>query len=606
MKKITLYFACSMSVLSLTSLGDPTLAATTSEPITANFKKVVAAEAMSATSRVTPITEVKSIEASEVIPITSTQIDQAYSVVTPEAQATLTIASEDQFAPGKQLSQSSLEVMPQAPTIPTASLEDQVTSVSQLSDVQPTDWAFEALRSLVERYGIIAGYSDRTFRGNRAMTRYEFAAALNSTLERVNELIKTGLADKVSREDLITLQRLTNEFTTELQTLRGRVDSLEARTAEIEANQFSTTTKLAGQVIFAATGGSFNGASMADVTGRQIANQDPNITSLYRAAVDLNTSFYGTDLLKIRLETGSNGANDNAANFLEPTLGSVLDFSVKPPRSGEFGIGRLSYTFSPFKDFTVSLGPLIAATDYIDNNSYANLSFRDFSTLALVNNYILFPIFGPAAGAAVTWKPGGAFTVRAVYVAADAANPSSNNQTFFGPVTPLTRRLYPGSGGNRGLFGDPYQGTVELQYSPSQAFALRLQYSGGNVLDGRFDVFGANFEMALSPQLAVFGRYGYGSYDNTAFGNITPQYWMGGVAFRDLFRRGALAGIAAGQPFIESAVGSATQTNFEAFYNFPLNNNIQLTPLVQVITNPGNQESNGTIVTGTLRTVFFF
>ena len=58
------------------------------------------------------------------------------------------------------------------------SLEDeaQVTSVSQLSDVQPTDWAFQALQSLVERYGCIVGYPDKTFRGNRALTRYEFAA----------------------------------------------------------------------------------------------------------------------------------------------------------------------------------------------------------------------------------------------------------------------------------------------------------------------------------------------------------------------------------------------------------------------------------------------
>ena len=51
----------------------------------------------------------------------------------------------------------------------------QVTSVSQLSDVKPTDWAFQALQSLVERYGCIAGYPDKTYRGNRAMTRYEFA-----------------------------------------------------------------------------------------------------------------------------------------------------------------------------------------------------------------------------------------------------------------------------------------------------------------------------------------------------------------------------------------------------------------------------------------------
>ena len=37
----------------------------------------------------------------------------------------------------------------------------QVTSVSQLRDVSPTDWAYEALRSLVERYGCIVGYPDK-------------------------------------------------------------------------------------------------------------------------------------------------------------------------------------------------------------------------------------------------------------------------------------------------------------------------------------------------------------------------------------------------------------------------------------------------------------
>ncbi|MDX2239799.1 MAG: S-layer homology domain-containing protein, partial [Leptolyngbyaceae cyanobacterium bins.302] len=47
---------------------------------------------------------------------------------------------------------------------------DQVTSVSQFSDVRPTDWAFQALQSLVERYGCIVGYPDKTYRGNRALS----------------------------------------------------------------------------------------------------------------------------------------------------------------------------------------------------------------------------------------------------------------------------------------------------------------------------------------------------------------------------------------------------------------------------------------------------
>jgi BMFP domain-containing protein YqiC len=98
------------------------------------------------------------------------------------------------------------------------------------------------LQSLVERYSCIAGHPDETYRVNHALTRYEFAAGLNACLDRVNELIATASTDLVSKEDLATLQRLQEEFGTELATLRGRVDSLEAQTAEVEANQFSTTT----------------------------------------------------------------------------------------------------------------------------------------------------------------------------------------------------------------------------------------------------------------------------------------------------------------------------------------------------------------------------
>jgi len=72
----------------------------------------------------------------------------------------------------------------------------------------------QALQSLVERYGVIAGYPDGTS-GKSSDTRYEFAAGLNAALDRVNELI-AGTTDLVRREDLATLQRLQEEFAAEL------------------------------------------------------------------------------------------------------------------------------------------------------------------------------------------------------------------------------------------------------------------------------------------------------------------------------------------------------------------------------------------------------
>jgi porin len=497
----------------------------------------------------------------------------------------------------------------------------QVTSVSQLSDVRPTDWAFQALQSLVERYGCIAGYPDKTYRGNRALTRYEFAAGLNACLDRVNELIAAATADLVKKEDLATLQKLQEQFAAELATLRGRVDSLEARTSTLEKQQFSTTTKLRGQVIASVNAGGFSGDRIIGPTGQTLATRNPNPTMLYRVSIGLDTSFNGTDLLRTQLDAGSgtldrnipDGRLDNAAGVLEPNFGSIPAYSYQPNTiNGTIAIGRLFYQFKPTKDMTVAIGPDIRVIDFVDRNSYANLSFLDFSSQAFVNNLVMFPVDGPSAGAAIDWKPGnGPFSLRAVYNVASAADTGRNGPlvgtAFFTDVLYPGRAGNPARGGDRGLFGQTHQGTVEVEYAPSRNFALRVQYAGGQVFGNQFNAIGANVEYTFARGVGVFGRYGRGNYDGTDFGdNVTPNYWMFGLAARDLFKRGAIAGVAVGQPFITDAIGNATQTNFEAFYNYPVNRNVQITPALQVITNASNQDSNGTIVIGTLRTVFSF
>jgi hypothetical protein len=118
-----------------------------------------------------------------------------------------------------------------------ASADEQVTSISQFSDVYPTDWAYQALANLIERYGCVAGYPNGTFRGNRALSRYEAAALLNACLDRVTEI-----TDEV--------RRLIKAFEKELAIVKARVDGLEAKVGELAATQFSTTTKLKGKVRF--------------------------------------------------------------------------------------------------------------------------------------------------------------------------------------------------------------------------------------------------------------------------------------------------------------------------------------------------------------------
>jgi hypothetical protein len=453
----------------------------------------------------------------------------------------------------------------------------QVTAISQLSDVRPTDWAFTALQSLVERYNCIAGYPDRTYRGNRAMTRYEFAAGLNACLDKINEIIASGLADKVSKDDLDAIQKLQEEFAAELATLRGRVDTLEGKVATLEAQQFSTTTKLEGQAIFAISGATAQ-----------------NTVFVGRSRLNLNTSFTGNDLLQTRLDSGNNPA--------APANTPFLDYSTAVPG---VTLTTLRYDFKIGKDFSVSVGPVMNAFDLLDTNSYANNEAVDFSNTFFLNNQLLLPV---AAGGGIfaKYNPNqGPFYISALYYGGNASEAAP------GIVNPTG-----------GLFGENNQLTVELGYVPTDKegnipFALKLQYTRAT-LDGAtgyssliavpstLDAFGANLEWAFARGAALFGRFGIGTVRGNVAPNpsVTPIYWTVGFAFPNLFKKGALAGIGVGQPEANLAT-PATQTNLEIFYNYPLSDNIRITPDIQFIFSPDNLPAP-TVFVGTLRTVFSF
>ncbi|MGB8701279.1 MAG: iron uptake porin [Thermosynechococcaceae cyanobacterium] len=449
----------------------------------------------------------------------------------------------------------------------------QVTSVSQLSDVQPTDWAFQALQSLVERYGCIAGYPDGTFRGNRAATRYELAAALNACLDQISDRFAT-------KDDLATVQALQAEFKTELATLKGRVDGLEARTATLEAQQFSTTTKLQGEAIFAGQyGDQLN-------TG----GSNSRATAIARVRLSFNTSFTGNDLLETTLETGNAGEDFISGSGLALD-GSGADYTGAGPN---VTLHRLAYTFKPAKHLTLTVGPLLEAADFIDANSYANDESTDFSSSFFINNPLIINT-DTGAGGGFDWNIGGGpFSLRGLFVAASPTNSVAD------PVT----------GG--GLFGDPYQASAELEYAKSfgkdekNNVAVRLQYTRSSTDNLHQNIVGLNTEATFG-RFGIFGRVGY-SIDPTLVNTKDANYyltWMGGVGVRDVFVPGSLLAIAAGQPFIVQGQQGPEQTNFEAFYRFPVNDNIAITPAIMVITDPGNVNQN-TIIQGIVRTTFSF
>jgi len=194
---------------------------------------------------------------------------------------------------------------------------------------------------------------------------------------------------------------------------------------------------------------------------------------------------------------------------------------------------------------------------FIDRNRYANDEAVDFSSSFFINNPLIVQNQidrDGGVGAAIAWNiDGGPLTVRSLYIASDANQPSSTT-------------------GGGGLFDDQYQGSVELEYLLSNQLAVRLQYTNASINNTGITAAGLNAEYAFNRNSAIFGRFGFGSYQVFNIGikqelDLQPRTWVIGLALRNFAIPGTLAGIAIGQPFIEDDLGNATQTNFEAFYN---------------------------------------
>jgi len=503
--------------------------------------------------------------------------------------------------------------------------QSQVTSVSQFSDVQPTDWAFQALQSLVERYGCIAGYPDATYRGNRALTRYEFAAGLNACLNRVNELIATATADMVTKQDLATLQRLQEEFSAELATLRGRVDSLEARTAELEANQFSTTTKLVGEAIFGVT----------DAFG---GNTGKNNNAVFqdRVRLDLQTSFTGRDVLHTRLAAG------NATAF------SQVDKAGLPINTGE-GTQTFQVAGSNGRNNSISIDRLTYEVPIGPAQVYLAASGGRHSHYAAVNNPYFFdntdggngalstfasesPIYRIGSGAGIALnlplgKGGGILgnsSITAGYLASQANNPGLNQGLVNGDYAALGQlnfsvgdRIalaatyvhgYTGAGGGVGrtLFNsDSATNGGLLEVGTNQANALTTTNGSSSNSYGVEAAFRPSDKLSISGFASYHQVIGFGANDD-----YNAWSYGLGVALPDLGKKGNVLGLFAGaEPYSFNRpgfVGNNVPYHFEGFYKYRVSDNISITPGVIWLTSPGQNSNNDSAIIGTLRTTFTF
>jgi Carbohydrate-selective porin, OprB family/S-layer homology domain len=488
----------------------------------------------------------------------------------------------------------------------------QVTSVSQFSDVQPTDWAFQALQSLVERYGCIAGYPNKTFRGNRAMTRYEFAAGLNACLDRVNELIATATADLVKKDDLATLQRLQEDYSAELATLRGRVDQLDARTSELEAHQFSTTTKLSGEVIFN-VGQAFGDTKAVASGSKPTQNLDSNTMFSDRVRLSLNTSFTGTDLLQTRLEarnTTSNttitGTNMTRLGFDGGASSTLADNAV--------AVDKLNYAFNLTDKVRVKVD---ASNGELFENTYTfNPDFAS-SGKGSISRYGRFsPIYRQGSGGSgltVSVNPKGTFGATLAYLVPTGGNdPASGKGIFNGDNTIFGELAFkPNSALNVGFsYARSYNRAGTNVFASTGSVLANNPFSGARTDSNHY---GIQASIKPSDKLTLGGWVGYSTADakTGAARDADFFYWAANLGLKDFGREGNVLGLTFGQPpKLTGGSGvtkeSGTSYHLETLYKMQMSDNILVTPGLLVIFNPENNNSNSTEYVGTLRTTFSF
>ncbi|APB34311.1 carbohydrate-selective porin OprB [Gloeomargarita lithophora Alchichica-D10] len=575
----------------------------------------------------------------------------------------------------------------------------QVTAVADFLDVQPTDWAFLALQSLVERYGCIGGYPTHPaiYQGQRPITRYEFAAGLHACLERVNGLLKTAVEPFVTQEDLVILQKLQAEFAAELAMMRGRVDALDARTATLEAQQFSTVTKLRSEIILAAYGVNdagiaynrienallrgnrrFTGATSAGATRGVVIPGAPfgvkasaaNQLALgYRVRMNFNTSLTGTDLLRLRLQTGDLGNLNGATGTNQTRLGFDNN------NGGNVIVDKLEYRFS----FQTGRGRVTIAglgmepDDFFD--VYTPISSPGSGAISRFGRYN--PLFYRIGGNAGT----------GVFMDYQFRDGVQLGASFLGNH-PATGGI-PGTSGSGfnpdlGLFGSNYTVNVLLGLEPRRDFKFGLGYvhsysenvtqPGGTAAAGinlsgstgtdlavnpfnpagtpglaplsrtgvQFDTINLMFQWQALPQFILAGWFSYGWVRGQSDAPALPaqgtrQANILTTALQFIFpnplgRTGDRVALILGIPpyvrasrwnggtlgtgnNIPAGVAGAQKLNlrdtampvhFEGFYLFQVNRFMSITPGAFVVLNPNGQASNNPLAVYTVRTTFSF
>jgi hypothetical protein len=497
----------------------------------------------------------------------------------------------------------------------------QFTPVYGLTDVKPDDWAFQALRNLIENYGCLNGFPDGTFRGDRAVSRFEFAAGLSACLDQIVEVLP---------EDIATVAQLQSSFAAELNT---RVDALEAEVEALRSTQFSSTTQLFGQVIFGIQGRNSNRADFQLVDGIPDTD-DPGggVATFYsNAQLSLLTRLTPRSLLLLGLSAGQGSSLFDTGTNTATGLTNNAILAYESDTNYDFRLSDLTYRHLITDDLAIIVGA--SGVDPISvfrgPNRYESAGQGPLSLFAQRNPII--SVGNGGTGLGFDWQISDRFSLQGVYARADATNPNATSllsndyvlgfQLTSSPTDDLNLALnylhaYTELGSLVAGFG-----IGDNQLRP------RNQFTGGDA-PLKTNAFGLSANWDIHRRITLGGWTGYTVSSIPAeSGTVETFNWMLFANFPDLFKEGNLGGIYIGQPprivssnlpsgqnipsFLTGGLGEpggqpAATLHIEAFYRYEVTEYLSITPGVIAIFDPSNAPGSETITIGVIRTTFTF
>jgi hypothetical protein len=315
----------------------------------------------------------------------------------------------------------------------------------------------------------------------------------------------------------------------------SRVDGLEARLNNIEAGSFSETTTASFSVDFAI--GAVDGSGIS--TG--VTEGTEQVQATYGFQIDLNTSFTGEDSLDVSLDAGN-------AN------GTLSEFDLNGPDES-LTVDGVSYTFPVGDSITAIVG----------DNTDGSAMFTTACAYGGPSNTL------DDCGNVNAGFTNGGFMVGAVY---DFDNGFTVATGFAGPETGIAIDASADAYGFNAAYTDD-------NYGLSVTYGMLDSHNGADtpVPDGEVDTYTAfNAYYSFDNGLSLSGGYEFGDLGGVAdTSDGVINYFVGISAPAGPGEIGGAFGTSGGQ-----TEGVTEELMYEAYYSYPLNDGMTITPLVYV------------------------